>query len=404
MSIEVRRIEQGEVRPWLATMAANFFQRPPERHVEWWERRIEPGRTWAAVEGARVVGTLRSFLLEITVPGPAAVPACAVTNVTVSPTHRRRGLLNEMLRAELAASVEREEPLSILIASEWPIYGRYGYGVATESATYEVDSRRARFLAPRRGSVELVDGDVLCKVAPPIYDRYRLARPGAISRRDWWWERLRIADAPGSDEPLLRHALYRGESGEADGFASYHVKNNWVAGESLARVAVRDFVAATSEAWLQLWRFCCSIDLAVEVHADRPVDEPLSLVLEDGRAARQAHRHDFVWARPLDVPTALTRRSYLGEGSVVVAVADPLGYAAGTYRLEAGPDGASCSRTSESPELSLGVDSLGSLYLGGVAAPALALAGRIDEHRPGALETASRLFATPRPPWCATSF
>ncbi|WP_446750971.1 GNAT family N-acetyltransferase [Streptomyces sp. CLV115] len=41
--------------------------------------------------------TFRSFDVEPTVPGRATVPAVAVTNVTMSATHRRRGLVSRMM-------------------------------------------------------------------------------------------------------------------------------------------------------------------------------------------------------------------------------------------------------------------------------------------------------------------
>ena len=82
--------------------------------------------------------------------------AAALTNVTVSATHRRQGLLRQMITAALAAAAERGEHLGILIASEYPIYGRFGYGPAAEAANYIIDSGNARFRQPSIGTVESV--------------------------------------------------------------------------------------------------------------------------------------------------------------------------------------------------------------------------------------------------------
>src|SRR5687768_12639657 len=84
-------------------------------------------RVLGAYDGDRVVATFRSYGMELTVPG-GFVRADAVTNVTVAPTHRRRGLLSTMMRDDLRAAAARGEPLAALVASEWPIYGRYGFG------------------------------------------------------------------------------------------------------------------------------------------------------------------------------------------------------------------------------------------------------------------------------------
>ena len=59
----------------------------------------------------------------------------ALTNVTVAPTHRRRGLLRRMITNDLRSAADRGEPVGIPIASEYPIYGRFGYGAAAEGAS-----------------------------------------------------------------------------------------------------------------------------------------------------------------------------------------------------------------------------------------------------------------------------
>ena len=53
-----------------------------------------------------------------------------VTWVGVLPTHRRRGVLREMMRFQLDDFRRRGEPLAALWASESVIYGRFGYGIA----------------------------------------------------------------------------------------------------------------------------------------------------------------------------------------------------------------------------------------------------------------------------------
>ena len=77
---------------------------------------------------------------------------------------------------------------------------------------------------------------------------------------------------------------------------------------------------------------------------------------------------------------------------------------AGRYRLEGGPSGASCVPTSSSADISLGVDALGSAYLGGVSLRTLGQAGRVVEHRHGTLARADAMFRSPVLPWCTTWF
>jgi predicted acetyltransferase len=115
-------------------------------------------------------------------------------------------------------------------------------------------------------------------------------------------------------------------------------------------------------------------------------------------------RADFVWVRLLDVVAALVGRTYANEGRLVLEVVDPLGIAEGTYALEGGPEGAACAPSSEPADLTVPVDALGSLYLGGVAARTLELSGRLFERRSGAVTVADAMFRSPRAPWCTTWF
>lgn len=54
-------------------------------------------RPQAAFVGGRLVGASGLLSLEITVPGPSPVAMGGVTSTGVLPTHRRRGLLRELM-------------------------------------------------------------------------------------------------------------------------------------------------------------------------------------------------------------------------------------------------------------------------------------------------------------------
>jgi predicted acetyltransferase len=315
--------------------------------------------------------------------------------------------MRDMVIADLDSSIERGESLGILIASEYPIYGRFGYGAAIESATYTVDARTARFRQSETGRIELVDRDTMRKEAPALYERLRIRRPGSIERDDRLWDRiLHEEEVPGAEPPKGYCALYRSESGEIDGYLLYQAEPKWDGmGRAQGTLTVDELVSVTPAAYRRLWQFCCGVDLVTTVQAaDRPVEEPLAWLLYDGRAVHQSARFDFVWVRILDVCAALSARRYLMEGRVVIEVKDELGFATGRYELEGGPDGASCARTSEPAELSLAVDTLGSLYMGGMSLRSLAEAGRIEEHHDGALGRADLMFRSAIIPWCSTWF
>jgi predicted acetyltransferase len=76
----------------------------------------------------------------------------------------------------------------------------------------------------------------------------------------------------------------------------------------------------------------------------------------------------------------------------------------GRFRLEGGPDGATCEPTTAEPDLALDVADLGAAYLGGASLASLARAERVVERTPGALLRADRMLAASPPPICTTHF
>ena len=84
---------------------------------------------------------------------------------------------------------------------------------------------------------------------------------------------------------------------------------------------------------------------------------------------------DDVWVRLLDVPAALSARSYASAGRIVLEVIDDDlgGYGAGRFVLDADGGGADCRPTSDSPDLRIGQRALASCYLGGFSLQQLAI-------------------------------
>src|SRR4051794_3699695 len=224
MAVEIRTVEQDELPRWLASMRAGYHQpEPPQAETAARAAHFALDTDFSRLHGAfddgRVVATFRSYGTELTVPG-GAVRADAVTNVTVAPSHRRRGLLSTLMHSDLAAAAERGEAVAILVASEWPIYGRYGFGPAAEIAEYEIDTRAATFVHPGAGEPTVAGAAEVRTAAPAIYDAYRRATPGAIERSDAWWDR-RLGLIDFDDEPLKRFALVRDDRGAPQGFVAY---------------------------------------------------------------------------------------------------------------------------------------------------------------------------------------
>jgi predicted acetyltransferase len=201
-------------------------------------------------------------------------------------------------------------------------------------------------------------------------------------------------------------AVHRPAPGaEIDGLLRYHVDEHWEGMRPLSAAVIDDLVAANPVAYAALWRLCCDLDNIVTVTAgNRSVDESLPWLLADARAMVQTSRFDNIWLRILDVEAALTARRYLTTDALVIEVRDAGGHAAGRYLLEAGPDAANCTRTTNAADIELDVTTLGAAYLSGTSLQTMATAGLVVEHRGGAVARADAMFRWTAVPWCNTWF
>jgi predicted acetyltransferase len=394
--------DPAELAAALGPIFGYFGRHPGEETGERFARILPPGRMHVAREDGVVVAGGGAFPFELTVPGGRGVRAAGVTVVGVLPTHRRRGLLRSLMRAQLDAVHERGEPVAYLWASDDEIYGRFGYGLASLVMEIDMPAEHARLAAePPGASLRLLSADEALERIPPLYDRLRLEHPGMFSRTRDWWETRRLADPPerrdGGGE--LVHVLCELD-GEPAGYALYRHKVSFVDGLTDSRVVVREALA-TDQATPALWRYLFEIDWVAGVKASLlPPDHPLLFLTARPRYLRM-RLGDGLWVRLVDVGAALSARSYAGDGAVVFEVRDTFcPWNEGRWRLEGGE----ASRTDAVPDLALDVTALGSAYLGGFGFAQLARGGRVEELRPGSLARADALFRAGRLPWCPEIF
>jgi predicted acetyltransferase len=370
-----------------------------ERFAHW----IEIERVHAAFEGDRIVGGAGAFTYEMSVPGGGSVPTAGVSVIGVLPTHRRRGVLTAMMRAQLDDCKARGEVAAYLWASEATIYGRFGYGLASQMGAISLSRERSQFAQPfePRGTVRIVDLAEAARVFPPLYEQARAQRPGMFTRSKEWWETRRLFDDPARRPGGPKNRVVLELDGKPAGYAIYNVKQDWQSGFSKGVVNISEVVTPTPEAARELWRWLLDFDWTSEFAADLlPLDHELFLLLAEPRRM-QFKINDGVWIRLIDVGAALSARSYLGAGEVTLEVTDEfLPENAGRWRVSA--EGA--ERTNEAADLRLDVTSVGSVYLGGFEFGDLVRASRAEELRPGAAERGDSLFRTAVAPWCPEIF
>ncbi len=409
MGIDVRVADPSEYSSAVDAISTAFVERPDlEKVAEVIRRTWEPGRLVAAFDGGRAVGTFRAFSTELTVPGLAVLPGAGISAVGVKPTHRRQGLLGRMAAVAHADIVARGEAVAVLYASEYPIYGRFGYGPATRWADWAVDARLAEFRDPVPGGVDLVTPDAAAvEVVRGVHEQARHVRAGEIRRREVGWPlRLGLEEEPWGETWKGFLLIRRDAAGTPDGYARYTGKPKWEHSLPANGVAIQELVAVSDEAYRALWGFLLALDLVTQVSAEgRRVDEPLPWMLRNARAARAESMGDAVWVRLFDVPRALEARAYELSGSLVLEVVDDEAFGGRRrYLLDVSADGARCTGTDRPADLTLPVAALGSAYLGGTRLRDAVLGTGFEEHRDGALAEADALFRTADAPFCSTFF
>ncbi len=416
----VRRLRPDETAAFRRSVMVPFLEPvvdDPEQLADHklWEAKIEPDRSWVVDAGGRFAGNACIYSLDVTLPSapgrpcPTA-PMAGVSAVGVHPTHRRRGLLRQLMAAMHDDARQRGDAIAGLEASESIIYGRFGYGMAAELAEYAIDSRSSTFAVPApRLDLELVDRDEAAQALPDLFDRQRRTRAGEIDRSPAVWAQL-LADPPHK----RGGAAARFHAVCDEGYVLYRAGHeaNVFRGERVT-ITVEELRGTTPEVEAALWRFVLDLDLVGRVTAQaRPVDEPIRWRLADPRQLQTVGIEDRLYVRILDPAAAFEARGYGAEGRLVLDVLPPEASeggadgAPGRWVLEAGPDGAACRRAGhgEEPELRLGLAALGSLFLGGTPASLLAAGGRIEELRPGRLGVADALLTTRPAPRSGTGF
>jgi predicted acetyltransferase len=282
------------------------------------------------------------------------------------------------------------EAVSGLHASEPAIYGRFGYGLATSGH---------RLRIPRGAPMRVVSGvtEVVISVhtADPkqhtdlvteLEERAADRRPGMIIRSPGLRGR-ELVDRPArraGREALRLIVAHR--DGEATGYALLRREVRFDGATAGGTASVDALVAVDAATARALWGFVTDLDLIDTIQTPSVAgDDALVQLLVDPRKPRPV-RSDDLWLRLVDVDRALASRGYATDIDLVIDLSDTgCPWNARRWRLAGDGTGATCAATTDPAEVSVDVRELGAAYVGGTSLAALAMAGLVEEHRPGAV-------------------
>jgi predicted acetyltransferase len=370
---------------------------------------LEQDRLIAARVGTEIVGIAAAFSLDMTVPG-GPVPVAGVTWVAVLPTHRRRGVLTAMMRHQLHELHNSPgEAVAALSASEPIIYGRFGYGQASQDLRLTMHRGPNALRPPVRPqesfTLRLCEPTEVLPALKPVYEVERAQRPGMLARDDRWWRVTTFFPERRRGGASSLRTVILSDDAHLRAYAHFAIKDDWVDGRAAGVVRVREVFATDPAAYAGIWRFLLDIDLTVTVEVrSRPIDDPLLHLLADPRGSRPT-MSDALYVRLVDVDRALAQRTYDSAVDVVLDVSDDFcPWNVGRWRLSGDPSGATCTRTSDPADVALTATELGAAYLGGTSLATLARAGRVQEETRGGVAVIDRAFRNEPLPWCPIQF
>jgi predicted acetyltransferase len=394
----------------LATFGEPFQPRSAEEAAHWEALIPTVNRLLVAQRGAdgqeRILGGAGRYDTALSLPGGARVQVGGLTAVGVSPGEQGRGAFRALVEAHLDECRQRGDAASVLMASQTPLYGRFGYGCATQSASWEIDAGvagRLRSDAPTSGRVVLEHGRgrPLTDLLHEVWEAAGGRRAGSLTRSPAWWERVLGPTKSWLGGGSLLVGLHWAETGGCDGYVLYDVDGEH-GRQALAEasITVRELVAVDTAAELDLWRFVAGLPWARTIRWPYGPTDPAPLFwLQDTRALRRMWQADFLWLRPLDLAALVGRRSFAADGEVRLEVTDPrYPDLAGRFDLVARDGHGQWVPGSGPAALSVGVADLGALWLGDVSALRMLRVRRIsgDARAAGLLDAMLAVDAAPR--------
>lgn len=392
------------------------------------EHRAQPNpldfeRVWLVKDAQSVAAMHASFEFgAFPIPG-STLPVAGLSMVGVHPQYRRRGILRAMIETHFNDCRRRGESVSALFAAEPTIYGRFGYGPASQDIRITIP--RGAALKPVPGAADLTvrietksqskHADMINTVhfqAGQQVGNTGLNRPGWVGRETPELQALWHHDLDPQQGKEPSRIVIVERAGTPVAYATFRRTLSWHNTGSQGTVTVTEAVAIDPASAHRLWSTLINFDLMSEV---RPymlaTDDPILNMLANPRAVDQKVM-DNLWTRVIDLPVALTARQYSADLDVVITVTDAIiAENAGTWRITAqafgGPDGTSVPtvvRTDAPAQLTLDIADLGAVYLGGGSLAALAAAGHFAVSDPRKLGQASAAFAWPNAPVASWMF
>ncbi len=344
---------------------------------------------------------------DMTLPGLKKAPVAGLLGVGIAPSFHGLGGLNTLICEHILRAHAAGYWASSLMASDYGIYSRYGFGESTRmhhffGPTPELGlNEHARALAAtQRIDFPMAPYDMLIETMCEWGKRWAEASPGAFSRNAYFWSQVLSAKRNWQGGGVHLALSYDKESPtRIDGHATFRMLPP-SDGDTMVEgwdIDIIELTALSLEAELALWQALVNRPWVRTLSwRNAPLRPRLHWHLHNPRALRIKEHSDWTWLRPINASALLRSRSYEVDGRCVLSLHDPLlAHNCGTYSLTHQQGKITLEHCDERPDCLLDMSTLGNLLLGGISLSELVEAGMVQWHSSQAV---TRLFDCTRAP------
>lgn len=404
MSLEIRPLRADEVEQ-AEFINTYSFNEPARRDLA---RAVEQAKffslDWslASFEDGEMTAWLRTVPFAQRING-RGLSFGAVGPVVSLPQHRRKGHVGALLRRSLADMRERGQVLSGLHTPHPTLYQRYGWEIASVHRIYKFPPKDTTLKAQpsERGRTRMLQPDDWAQ-ADRVYRLHSTRGNGPLHRAEVWW---RQAIFGGSQPWPSDVALWEDGQGEPQGYVVYHQPTQ--RDPDTPVFLVRELVALTTDAYLNLIQYVLRHDLPPEITWVAPPYDPFRSLVDDATKLTVREWYDLM-LRVCDVEAALKLRPPGNPErplSLTLQVSDRSApWNEGTWHVEVEDGAVGVEKTAGEPDLTLSATTLAPLFNGFISPTSAALAGRVTARNEEALAAGDAFFATLYPPFCADGF
>lgn len=257
-----------------------------------------------------------------------------IASVATWPEYRRQGIIKSLLFHALQEMKKSGQTISFLSPFSIPFYRKYGWELAFADKEYDIPIGHFKHDWKAQGYVRRTKRDI--PLLHDIYTIYAKGLTGMLTRDEKWWKQRVLAD------PSLHISVAYNETGEAEGYLIYKVKENIF--------TVREMAYTTLNGWKLLLQFIANHDsMAKKVKMIVPENDQLALLLADPEFDQKIK--PYFMARIVDVFAFLKQYPFRESGhkpALVIHVDDDfLSENSGSYELVEDESGVEITKVSQ---------------------------------------------------------